>query len=178
MATKEHFLKLLEAAFPPQPMPARFFWKEVPPGINDEFHRDLLEWLAGRQWTEIKMRNWTMMAHVGIIRELLAPATFLYYLPSLLLAVSEDPSYLDDALAAIIPSGRDRRPKNQWWGELLETVSPEQAAAIRAFLAYVRSDLLRSDKEPFVVSEEEVHTDEAERFWDAQIASLTSRTNR
>jgi hypothetical protein len=178
MTTKEHFLKLLLVAFPPQPMPARFFWKEEHRDINYEFHRDLLEWLAGRQWTEIKMRNWAMMAHVGIIRELLVPATFLYYLPSLLLGVTEDPSYLDWALEAIIPLGRDRRPKSKWWGELLETISPDQGVTIRAFLAHVRSDLLRSDKEPFVVSAEEIHTDEAETFWDAQIPSLTSRTKR
>jgi hypothetical protein len=124
------------------------------------------------------MRNWAMMGHVGIIRELLAPATFLYYLPSLLLGVTEDPSYLDLALEAIIPLGRDRRPKSKWWGELLEIISLEQAAAIRAFLALVRSDLLRPDKEPFVISGEEVLTDEAETFWDAQIPSLTSRTKR
>jgi hypothetical protein len=43
MTTKEHFLKLLLAAFPPQPMPARFFWKEEQRDINYEFHRDLLE---------------------------------------------------------------------------------------------------------------------------------------
>jgi hypothetical protein len=178
MTTKEHFLKLLLAAYPPQPVPARFFWKEERRDINDEFHRDLLEWLAERQWTEIKMRNWAMMGHVGIIRELLDPATFLYYLPSLLLGVTEDPSYLDWALEAIIPSGRDRRPKSKWWGQLLETISPDQASTIRAFLAHVRSDLLQSDKEPFVVSEVEVHTDEAETFWDAQIRSLTSRTKR
>jgi hypothetical protein len=91
---------------------------------------------------------------------------------------TEDPSYLDDALEAIIPLGRDRRPKSKLWGELLETISPDQASTIRAFLAHVRSDLLQSNKEPFVVSGEEVHTDEAETFWDAQIRSLTRRTKR
>jgi len=32
---------------------------------------------------EIKMRDWVMAGHVIIIRELLEPVTFLYYLPSL-----------------------------------------------------------------------------------------------
>jgi hypothetical protein len=176
MTKKEDFLKLLLATFPPQPMPAQFFWKEDRHDNSYEFRRDLLEWLAERQWTEVKMRDWAMAGHISITRELLEPATFLYYLPSLLLGVTEDPGYLDWALEAIIPSGRDRRPKSKWWGQLLETISPEQAAAIRAFLAHARSDLLRSDKEPFVVSEEEVHSDEAETFWDAQIASVTSRS--
>jgi hypothetical protein len=106
MTTREHFLKLLLAAFPPQPMPARFFWKEDRHDNSYEFRRDLLEWLAERQWTEIKMRDWAMIGHIGMTRELLEPATFLYYLPSLLLGVTEDPSYLDWALEAIIPSGR------------------------------------------------------------------------
>jgi hypothetical protein len=162
---------LLLAAFPPQPMPARFFWKEDRHDNSYEFRRDLLEWLAERQWTEIKMRDWTMIGQISMTRELLEPATFLYYLPSLLLGITEDLCYLECALEAIIPSGRDRRPKSKWWGELLETISPDQRAAIRAFLAHVRRDLLRSDGEPFVISAEEALTDEAETFWDAHIPS-------
>jgi hypothetical protein len=179
MTTREHFSNLLHAAFPPQPMPVRFFWKEGVHDASDEFCGDLLERLWRREWTEIKMSDWAWIGNIiSMSREHLEPATFLYYLPSLLLGVTEDPWYLDLALEAIIPSGRDRRPKRKWWGELLETISPGQSAAIRAFVAHVRSDLLRSDKEPFVVSGEEILTDEAETFWDAQIRSLTSRTKR
>jgi hypothetical protein len=179
MTTREHFLKLLLAAFPTQPMPARFFWKEGVHDAGDEFCSDLLERLWRREWTEIKMSDWAWIGGaISMSRAHLEPATFLYYLPSLLLSVTEDPWYVDLALEAIIPLGRDRRPKSKWWGELLETISPEQAAAIRAFLAHVRSDLLRPDKEPFVISGEEVLTDEAETFWDAQIPSLTNRTKR
>jgi hypothetical protein len=179
MTTREHFLKPLLAAFPPQPMPVRFFWKQGVHDASDEFCRDLLERLWRREWTEIKMSDWAWIGSaIGMSRAHLEPATFLYYLPSLLLGVIEEPRYLELALEAIIPLGRDRRPKSKWWGELLETISPDQSATIRAFLAHVRSDLLRSDKEPFVVSGDEVLTDEAETFWDAQIRSSTSRTKR
>jgi hypothetical protein len=177
MTKKEDFLKLLLATFPPQPMPAQFFWKEDQHDNSYEFRRDLLEWVAGRQWTEIKMRDWAMVGHMSSTRELLEPATFLYYLPSLLLSVTEDPGYLDWALEAIIPSGRDRRPKSKWWVELLETISPDQSATIRAFFAYVRSNLLRSDEGPFVISAAAL-TAEAETFWDAQTSSSRSRTKR
>jgi hypothetical protein len=177
MTKKEDFLKLLLAAFPPQPLPAQFFWKKDRHDNSYEFRRDLIEWLAERHWTEIKMHNWAMAGHTSITRELLEPATFLYYLPSLLLGVTEDPGYLDWALEAIIPSGRDRKPKSKWWGELLETISPDQRASIRAFLALVRSDLLQFDKEPFVISPEEVHTNEAETFWDTHPSS-TSRAKQ
>ncbi|MBR1201936.1 MULTISPECIES: DUF6714 family protein [unclassified Bradyrhizobium] len=172
----EQFSKLLTATFPPHPMPAQFFWREDRHDNSYEFRRDLLEWLAERQWTEIKMRDWAMAGHLSITRELLEPATFLYYLPSLLLGVIEDPGYLESALVAIIPSARDRRPKSKWWGELLETISPDQSAAIRAFLAYIRNNLLRSGEGPFVISMNEALTTEAETFWDAQILSSTSRT--
>jgi hypothetical protein len=178
MTKKEDFLKLLLATFPPQPMPAQFFWKEDRHDNSYEFRRDLLEWLAERQWPEIKMRDWAMAGDTRITRELLEPATFLYYLPSLLLGVTEDPGYLNWALEAIIPSGRDRRPKSKWWGELLETISPDQSATIRAFLAYVRNNLLRSDEGPFETSLDAALTAEAETFWDAQILSSTSRTKR
>jgi hypothetical protein len=178
MTKNGDFLKLLHATFPPQPMPAQFFWEEDRHDNSYEFRGDLLEWLAERQWTEIKMHDWAMAGDTRMTRELLEPATFLYYSPSLLLGVTEDLGYLDWALEAIIPSGRDRRPKSKWWGELLETISSEQSATIRAFLAHVRNNILPSDEGPFVISTSEVLTAEAETFWDTQIHSSASRTKR
>jgi hypothetical protein len=178
MSTNEQFSKLLLATFPPEPMPARFFWKEGTHNADDEFCGDLLQWLGKRQWTEIKMSDWAMIGHISIVRERLEPATFLYYLPSLLLGATQDPGYLDWALEALMPSGRDRRPKSKWWGELLETISSDQIGALRAFLSHVRNSLLRPDKGPFVVSTAEALTAEAEMFWDAQVLSSTSRPKR
>ena len=176
MTKKEDFLKLLLATFPPQPMPARFFWKENVPDDGFEFCGDSLKWLAQREWTEIKMRDWKMIGHISISREHLEPATFLYYLPSLLLGVIEEPGYLEWALEAIIPLGRDRKPKGRWWGELLETISLDQCATLRAFLGHVRSAFSRSDKGPFWITAAEALTSEAETFWDAQILSLRTQT--
>ena len=100
---------------------------------------------------------------------------FLYYLPALLLGVAKESKYLEWALEAIIPLGRDRRPKSRWWGELLEIVSLDQCVALRAFLALVRSASLRSDQGPFWITAAEALTSEAETFWDAQILSLRIR---
>lgn len=169
MTEREQILELLHAAFPSQPVPEQFFWKADQHDDGYEFRRDLRQWLEGRAWTDIRMHDWTMVGDVSRTRELLEPATFLYYLPSLLIGVTEDPSYFDWALAAIIPAGRDRRPKSQWWIELLATIAPEQRAAIRAFVAHVRQDFMRFDEGPFVISGDEVLTAEAEAFWDAQI---------
>lgn len=106
------FQKLLLATFPPEVVPAPFFWRGDRHDDDYDFRRDLLR-LAGRQWTEIKMRDWTMVGRIGHTRELLEPTTFLYYLPSLMLGAIDDPGYLDWALEAIIPLGRDRKPKKQ-----------------------------------------------------------------
>ena len=102
MNTNEQFSNLLHAAFPTQPMPARFFWKENVPDDGYEFCGDLLKWLARREWTEIRMSDWAMIEHISISREHLEPATFLYYLPALLLGVAEESKYLEWALEAII----------------------------------------------------------------------------
>ncbi|WP_375785577.1 hypothetical protein ACE10Z_39955 [Bradyrhizobium sp. Pha-3] len=178
MTTNEQFSKLLLAIFPAQPEPARLFWRESVHDNGDEFSRDLLERLAQRQWTEIKMSDWAMIGSISIVRERLEPATFLYYLPSLLLGVIDDPGYLNWALEAIVPAGRDRRPKSKWWIELLETISPDQIGVLHAFLALVRKNLLPPDKGPFVISENEGLTFEAEKFWDTQLPSTTPRTKR
>ncbi|WP_143201951.1 DUF6714 family protein [Bradyrhizobium sp. NAS96.2] len=176
MTTKEQFFKLLLAAFPAQPEPARFFWREDRHDDDYEFRQDLLR-LAGRQWTEIKIGDWTMVGRIGHTRELLEPATFLYYLPLLMLGAIDDPGYLDWALEAIVPLGRDRQPKSKWWMELLETISPDQIGILHDFLAFVRKNLLPV-QETFVVTQEEVLTSEAEAFWDKLRASTTARTKR
>jgi hypothetical protein len=177
MNTREDFSNLLHATFLAQPMPARFFWKENVPDDGYEFCGALLEWLAQREWTEVKISAWPMSI-ISISRVHLEPATFLYYLPALLLGVMEEPEYLEWALEAIIPSGRDRRPKGRWWGELLETISLDQCAVLRAFLVHVRSAFLRSDQGPFSITAAEALTSEAETFWDAQILSLRTRMKR
>lgn len=171
MTTNEQFSKVLMDTFPAQPEPSRFFWKESVHDKNDEFSRDLLERLARRQWTEIRLNDWAMIASINIVRERLEPATFLYYLPSLLSGVIDDPRYLNWALEAIIPSGRDREPKSRWWIELLETISPDQIGTLLAFLLLVRKNLLRPDTSPFVIMENEALTSAAETFWNTQASS-------
>jgi hypothetical protein len=170
--TSDDLSKLLLATFPPRPLPAQFFWKSDQHDDSYEFRRDLREWLAGREWTDITMHDWSMMGGpISVSREHLEPATFLYYLPSLLRGGVENPDYLDRAFDAILPAGRDRRPKSKWWRELLEAIAPDQSAAIRAFVAFARNNLLRSDHGPFVVTANEVLTAETETFWDKQCQS-------
>jgi hypothetical protein len=176
--TKDDFLKLLVVTFPPEVVPAHFFWKEDQHNDSYEFRQHLLR-LAGRKWTDIQMDDWTMVGQIAHTRELLAPTTFLYYLPSLLLGVAQDdPGYLDWALEALIPLGRDRKPKSKWWSELLAIIQPSQSATLRAFIAHVRNDLLPPEKGPFVITANEALTSEAEAFWDTQIRLLASRPYR
>lgn len=165
MGPSEQLLKLLLATFPPQPLPTRFFWEYSGSDNSDEFSHDLLQWFAQRPWTEIKIRDWAMTGHVGVSRELLEPAAFLYYLPSLLFGAAQEPEYLDWALEAI-PSGRDRQPKGKWWGQLLKTITPDQIDALHYFLAHIQINFSRS--EPFAIGVDEALASEAEQFWNAQ----------
>ena len=104
---------------------------------------------------------------ISFSRERLEPTTFLYYLPAMLLSAIDDATYLNWTLEAIIPSGRDRRPKSKWWIELLQNISPDQIDALHAFLAFVRINLLPSDR-PLEITANEALTSEAERFWNTR----------
>jgi uncharacterized protein DUF6714 len=171
MNANEQLSNLLHATFPVQPMPTQFFWLKDVHDDSYEFRHDLLEWLGQRLWTEVKLSDWTLKRDIVVSREHLEPVTFLYYLPSLLIGVMEQPEEIELALEAIIPPGRDRKPKRLWWRDLIETISLEQCKAIRAFVAHIRDHVLQSHKwRTFSITAAEALTSEAETFWDAQIA--------
>jgi hypothetical protein len=69
-----------------------------------------------------------------ITRSYLEPATFLYYLPSLLVGVFQDPQYLDFAVEAIIPYNQNHRPRGEWWSVFSKSVTQVQKMALAAFL--------------------------------------------
>ena len=174
IATKAQLSELVTAAFPQEPVPGRIFWEDHAPA-DDEFTTDIMARLANRRWTEVSVADWAWIGHVDIIRERLHPATFLYYLPSLLLGVIEEPAYLDRALGALIPPGRDRRPKSKWWTKFLEYVSLDQTAAIRAFVSFERTLLLVSQKNPFTITQDIALASEAETFWSEHAGATGTR---
>jgi hypothetical protein len=69
----------------------------------------------------------------------LEPATFLYYLPSLLVGVLDDLDYLDWALEGILPFNKTHKPRGKWWATFSACVTDNQRATLQAFLMTVRS---------------------------------------
>jgi hypothetical protein len=47
----------------------------------------------------------------------LEPATFMYYLPSIIIGVSREMEFWDFALEAIIPYNKNRVPRGRWWSQ-------------------------------------------------------------
>jgi len=73
-----------------------------------------------------------------LCREYLQPATFVYYVPSIILGACRAPDFICDALEVIIPHNQKHVPRGQWWFEFAGVVSPTQRKAFLAFLADVR----------------------------------------
>jgi hypothetical protein len=139
MTASEQFLKLIDASFPIEPLPTRFFWAEGENSPHGDIPEELMNRIAHRRWTDVTIQDWAMIgAPPSITRGYLEPATFLYYLPSLIVGVFRETEYMDFAVEAIIPSGRDRRPRGKWWSEFSKSVSLNQRVTLSAFLANVR----------------------------------------
>ena len=62
--------------------------------------------------------DWRMVGTPPCISRLyLEPATFMYYLPSIIIGVSREMEFWDFALEAIIPYNKNRVPRGRWWSQ-------------------------------------------------------------
>ncbi|MBV9978468.1 DUF6714 family protein [Bradyrhizobium sp.] len=88
------------------------------------------------------MRDWTMTGvRPDATRGYLDPNAFRYFLPSLLVSGLGQPEYIDWALEAILPPGRNRRTTGNWWKEFSEGFSVEQRETVCSFLKFTRAQL-------------------------------------
>jgi hypothetical protein len=139
MNQNEELSKLITAAFPVEPRPTRFFSAEGMKFIELDIPQELRTRIAGRPWTEVTLMDWRMTGTSPVVaRSYLEPATFMYYVPSILSGTIQQPEFIDYALEGIIPNNRTHVPRGTWWLELSKEASPNQRAALVAFLAYVR----------------------------------------
>jgi hypothetical protein len=74
----------------------------------------------------------------ALARRYLEPATFLYYVPSIILGVSREIDFIGFALEAIIPDNKEHVPRGKWWSEFSRIASPHQRTALSEFLVHVR----------------------------------------
>jgi hypothetical protein len=139
MTESAKFLDLIKAAFPAEPVPDQFFWTGGKDTLDRDIPEELRNRISGRPWTEVTLMDWRMTGVSPVIaRRYLEPATFMYYVPSIIVGASQQIECIELALEAIIPVNKYHVPRGKWWSEFSGIASPLQRAALSAFLAHVR----------------------------------------
>jgi hypothetical protein len=133
------FLDLVKTSFPVEPLPSNFFRPEGIASLDLDIPQELRNRISGRPWTNLTLLDWRMIGASPIVaRRYLEPATFMYYVPSLLVGASQEIEFIQFALEAIIPDNEIHVPRGEWWFEFSGIATPPQRAALAAFLAHVR----------------------------------------
>jgi hypothetical protein len=139
MTESAKFLDLIKTAFPEEPVPAQFFWADGKDSLDRDIPQELGNRISGRPWTEVTVMDWRLTGVSPVVaRRYLEPATFMYYVPSIMVGVSHQIEYLELALEGIIPDNKYHVPRGKWWSEFSSSASPLQRTALSAFLAHIR----------------------------------------
>jgi hypothetical protein len=139
MTDSAKFLDLIRTAFPTAPVPTQFFWTEGKDPLDCDIPQELRNRIAGRPWTEVTLMDWRMTGTSPVVgRRYLEPATFMYYVPSIIVGTSLQIEFIDYALEGIIPYNKYHVPRGKWWSEFSGIASPHQRTALSAFLSHVR----------------------------------------
>ena len=142
MAENESLLVLVSAAFPVDPLPTRFFSPEGDRAFDFDIPQELKNRIAGRLWTQVTLLDWRMTGTSPVVaRRYLEPATFMYYVPSIIVGTLQKMDFIEFALEGIMPDNKYHVPRGEWWSEFSKIASPAQRAAFSAFLSYVRHSL-------------------------------------
>jgi hypothetical protein len=139
MIENEKLLNLIGTAFPVEPRPTNFFWAEGKHSLDYDLPQELRNRIAGRPWKEVTLLDWRMTGTSPVVaRSYLEPATFMYYVPSIVVGSSQQIEFIDFALEGIIPHNEHHLPRGKWWSEFAAIASPRQRLALSAFLSHVR----------------------------------------
>jgi hypothetical protein len=139
MTQNQKFLSLIDLAFPLEPKPDAFFSEEGKNSCGYDIPRELEKRLFDRYWTEITLMDWRMIGAAPVVaRRYFEPAAFMYYLPSLIVGVSQEIEFVDFALEGMIPDNKYHVPRGKWWFEFSNIASSYQQEALVTFLSYIR----------------------------------------
>ena len=139
MNADEEFQNLFMAAFPAEPRPIKFFLETNEDWSDLDIPQELERRIAGRLWTQVTLMDWRMTGTAPVVaRRYLVPATFLYYVPSIIVGTYRELEFIEFALEGIIPDNKYHVPRGNWWFEFAEAVSPPQKVALSVFLSYIR----------------------------------------
>jgi hypothetical protein len=141
--TTNELSERIQAAFPIEPMPRRYWIDGI--GPLGDIPQALANRIVHRPWVDVTMLDWTMTgAHASAARSYIDADAFRYYLPSLLVGGLNDFGYIDWPLECVLPAGRKRRTTGKWWQEFWAGFSDERKDAVRRYLIGVRSMLNES----------------------------------
>jgi hypothetical protein len=163
MTECDKFIRHLHTSFPAEPLPERFFWAASDHPIEGDIPNELSTRIMGRRWTELTIMDWMMTGAPPVIaRSYLEPATFVYYLPSLLIDIFDKPEYFEMAVDCMLPNNVTRTPRGNWWREFTRSISADQRIALSVFVGLVRLLLWES-----IGEEGQARVHDAEIFWSA-----------
>jgi hypothetical protein len=139
MTESESLSDLIGTAFPVEPLPTQFFSTEGKESLDCDIPQELRNRISGRPWTEVTLMAWTMTGSSPVVaRRYLEPATFMYYVPSIVVGVLQEMDFIELALEGIIPDNKNHVPRGNWWFEFSGNASPRQRAALATFLLHIR----------------------------------------
>jgi hypothetical protein len=139
MVEHDIFLELVGTAFPLEPLPTEFFWSERKDRLDLDIPQELGSRISGRSWTNVTLQDWRMIGvSPAVARHYLEPATFMYYVPSIIIGALQQIDCIEFALEAIVPGNRNREPRGKWWSQFSASASPRQRATLAAFTGHAR----------------------------------------
>ena len=139
MTENEKLLVLVKTAFPTEPLPTRFFSTESEGRLDLDIPQELKNRIAGRPWTQVTLMDWRMTGTSPVVaRRYIEPATFMYYVPSIVVGAVQQIEFIELALEGITPDNKNHVPRGKWWSEFSATASSARRVALSAFLSRVR----------------------------------------
>ena len=104
----ENLRKQFLEAFSLEPLPVQFFWTRAARPLDGDIPSELNRRIKGRPWTDVSLQDWRMIGcSPSISRHYLEPATFMYYVPSLVFGSLEQIEFIDFVLEGVMPSNKE-----------------------------------------------------------------------
>lgn len=139
----------LYSAFPQTPVPERLFQNSDLSAGCHEFVIDLESRFQGKQWSAVRLDDWINTASPAVLRNVMTPEAYHYYVPSLMAGTLDDTNYIDCAQEALLPCNKHRIPKGKWWFDYFSLFSKEQRTTIILYAKHLEKILAKDSAEFF-----------------------------
>jgi len=140
-------LNKMELIFPISPLPKRLLLDEYD---NSEFSEGICNAFLSKQWVSVTVDDWVNIACIEVVSSYMSPRAFHYYLPSLLLGVLEEGSYIDWGLKAVLPQNQSREPRSDWWKDYVACFNLKQRRFIQEYILSVLEFVQQGSEEEWL----------------------------